>query len=399
MRWKAQNLSRTFQTQSNRKLFGLSILLLLATPLAGCQTLSSALADWELAPQAEISEAQAAVIEESPAAIAQEIERLNQAIAATTETDNDWGSLHFERAYYHHISEDFETAIADYDIAVADYGDLDSQLYSDRAMAHESLGNDAAAVADYTKAIAIDQGWADETTALALTYLRRGEAHESLEDVDGALADYNTAIALDPSLEYAFYYRAFLHHGQDNLSQAIQDFTRYIQLTPEPDSWAYYSRGVAYEEFDRAPQALADYSEAIALNNWGNGDPELDQRDQADAYFARAWLHHDLGNYRRAIQNYSESLQLNPIDSLTLYNRGLAQDENGNLDQALADYSSAIELNENWGMIDLSGNYLGLGSAFYNRGLVYEAQGKAALAEADFQASDRERQALEERES
>ena len=144
---------------------------------------------------------------------------------------------------------------------------------------------------------------------------------------------------------------------------------------------------------------MADYSEAIALNNWGQGDPELNQRDQADAYFARAWLHHDLGHHRKAIQNYSESLKLNPIDSLTLYNRGLAHDENGELDKALADYTSAIELNENWGMINLEGNYLGLGSALYNRALIYERYGKTALAQRDFQESASEKQALEQHQS
>lgn len=394
MGWKANQLSQQSRTRGTRKLLGLGLVLFVATPLAGCQSLSYSLAAWERSQANVIEEAQAAVTEESPEAITHAMERLTEAIAAATESANDWGGLHYERAYYHHIRDDFEAAIADYNIAVAAYGDRNSQLYLDRGLAQESFGNGEAAIADYTKAIAINEGWADEAEALALSYTRRGEVYESLANVDAALADYNTAIALTPSLARAFYNRAYLNQSQDNLNQAIQDFTRYIQLTEKPDSWAYYSRGLAYEAYDRSSQALADYSEAIALNDWGNGDPELDRQDQADAYFARAWLHHDLGNHRRAIQNYSESLKLNPIDSLALYNRGLAHNANGNLDQVLADYTRAIEINKNWGTIDPEGSYLGLDSALYNRGLIYESQGKAALAQQDFQSSAMEKPAL-----
>lgn len=56
----------------------------------------------------------------------------------------------------------------------------------------------------------------------------------------------------------------------------------------------------------------------------------------------------------------------------------------------------AIELNENWGMIDVEGNYWGLGSALYNRGLIYESYGKTALAQRDFQAAALEKQALKQ---
>lgn len=375
------------------RFLGVGLTLICVGPLASCAVPNSAMSG-PLSENAAITEAHAAELGESPADIAQQVDQLTLEIAAATEAENDWGGFHYERAYYHHISGQLAAAIADYDIAVAAYGDRDSQLYSDRGLAHSAGGNGAAAIADFTKAIAIDQGWTDEAEALALTYVRRGEAHESLDHFDQALADYNTAIALEPHLSSAFSCRAYLHQRQDNLSLAIQDFTRHIQLSDNPTSWAYYGRGIAYETSGRSPQALADYSEAIALNDWGNGDRALDQQDQADAYFARAWLHHDLGNYRRAIHNYGESLKLNPIDALAFYNRGLAHEESNDLDRALADYTRAIQLNKNWGVIDIEGDYWGLASALQNRGRVYEHQGNIALAQADFQAATREKQGL-----
>ncbi len=397
MRQNSRRSSQPSRKRGTQKLLGLGLMLFYAAPLAGCQNLNSSLIkDWGFSQGEGIPEAQAAATKESPETIAQEIQRLTQEIAQLTASHKDWGRAHYERAHYHRINDDFDAAITDYNIAATAYGDRDAQLYSDRGLAHESLGNGEAAIADYTKAIAVNEGWADEPETLAVTYASRGEVHESLKNLDAALADYNTAIALDASLSYAFYDRAYLHHSQENLIQAIKDFTSYIQLTAKPGSWAYYSRGVANEDYGRSAQALADYSEAISLNDWGQDDPELNKQDQADAYFARAWLHHHLGNYRRAIQGYSESLKLHPMDSLTLYNRGLVHDENGDLAQALADYSSAIELNQNWGQIDISGNYLGLGSALYNRGLIYQLQGNGELAQGDFRASKAAEKALEQ---
>lgn len=344
-----------------------------------------------------ITEAHAAPVEVMDRS--SELKRLTQEIDAVDASDRDWGYLHYERAYHHHRNEDLEAAIADYNIAIQAYGDRDAQLYADRGLAYETLGELAAALKDYTKAIAINRNWNDGEGALALTYAWRGDVNESLENIDAALADYNTAIVLDPSLGHALFNRAYLHYDQGNLSQAIQDFTRHIQVADSVDSWTYYGRGLAYEDYEGTAQALADYSEAIALNQWGNDDPALEQQDQANAYFARAWLHHYQGNNRRAIHNYSEALKLNPNDSLTFHNRALVQEELGRFDLALADYTGAIELNENWGVIDAEEDYLGLGSALYNRGLIYERQGKTVQAQADFQAALLEEEALENRES
>lgn len=70
MRWKAKKSSLQLCIRGAHQLLGLGFFLLLAAPLAGCQTLSSSWTDWELSPGNAVEEAQAAEPEESPEEIA-----------------------------------------------------------------------------------------------------------------------------------------------------------------------------------------------------------------------------------------------------------------------------------------------------------------------------------------
>jgi len=51
------------------------------------------------------------------------------------------------------------------------------------------------------------------------------------------------------------------------------------------------------------------------------------------------------GQYDQAIADYNKDIEINPIDAVAYYNRGIAYGLNGQYDQAIADYTKAIELN------------------------------------------------------
>jgi tetratricopeptide (TPR) repeat protein len=65
------------------------------------------------------------------------------------------------------------------------------------------------------------------------------------------------------------------------------------------------------------------------------------------------------GNYQDAIADFSQALQIDPNDSDTYYNRGYAHHSLGNYEKAIADYSEAIRLNPQFAQ------------AFSNRGYTY----------------------------
>ncbi len=104
-------------------------------------------------------------------------------------------------------------------------------------------------------------------------------------------------------------------------------------LTSEPtaDDW-YLSAGDKYIKGDYRG-AIADFNQAIQLN------PEF-----AFAYNDRGTAHYGLGNYRGAIADYDKAIQIDPEYAGAYYNRGIARSEIGDQQGAIADYNKAIQI-------------------------------------------------------
>jgi tetratricopeptide (TPR) repeat protein len=92
---------------------------------------------------------------------------------------------------------------------------------------------------------------------------------------------------------------------------------------------------------------------AIAYNNRGNGFSGI-------------------GEYERAIHDYSESINLDSHDPKPLNNRGVAYQKTGEYDRAIEDFNAAIALDQSYA------------SAYANRGETYQKKGEFALALKDF---------------
>ena len=79
--------------------------------------------------------------------------------------------------------------------------------------------------------------------------------------------------------------------------------------------------------------AITDYTQSIRLNP-----------DDADAYNNRGIAKSKLGQHFAAIADYDIAIRLNPDDADTYYNRGIAKDDLGQHFAAIADYDIAIRL-------------------------------------------------------
>jgi tetratricopeptide (TPR) repeat protein len=129
--------------------------------------------------------------------------------------------------------------------------------YYNRARAHRAKGDNAQALADYTRAI---QTMPD----FAIAYQNRGVVYNALGDRQRAIADYTRAIQLQPNLAVAYNNRGVALNASGNSQAAVQDFTRAIQLEPG-NPWAYNNRGDANFRLRKWNEAIADYSHALAL--------------------------------------------------------------------------------------------------------------------------------------
>lgn len=70
-------------------------------------------------------------------------------------------------------------------------------------------------------------------------------------------------------------------------------------------------------------------------------EPSMD----AEAYYNRGIAYDNKGEYDRAIADYNKALEINPRHAGAYNNRGLAYYSKGEYDHAIADYNKAIEIN------------------------------------------------------
>ena len=68
------------------------------------------------------------------------------------------------------------------------------------------------------------------------------------------------------------------------------------------------------------------------------------------------------GQYDQAISDYTKAIDLNPRDDVAYYNRGVAHAAKGQYDQSIFDCSKAVEINPNFAEA-----YLGRAVAYYFR--------------------------------
>jgi tetratricopeptide (TPR) repeat protein len=92
----------------------------------------------------------------------------------------------------------------------------------------------------------------------------------------------------------------------------------------------------------------------------------------AKEHFNRGFVYGELGEYRKAIQEYDKAIQLDLNYASAYQNRGIAYDELGEYQRAIKDYDKAIQLDPNDG------------DAYYTRGNAYVRLGEWVLATQDY---------------
>jgi poly(3-hydroxybutyrate) depolymerase/Tfp pilus assembly protein PilF len=125
-----------------------------------------------------------------------------------------------------------------------------------RGLERHNAGDLAGAIAAYTRAIELDDKYAD-------AYNNRGVAYMTQKDYTSALADFTRSLQISPS-DTAYNNRGSILFSQQKTEEAIADFTEGIKLKPSAEGYA--NRGLVYYQTNRDALALADYARAIELN-------------------------------------------------------------------------------------------------------------------------------------
>jgi tetratricopeptide (TPR) repeat protein len=178
----------------------------------------------------------------------------------------------------------------------------------------------------------------------------------------------------------------------------IEACTQLVQRSDQPPdelARAFKNRGSANAEIGRQDEAIADFTQAIALNpNYaiayaGRGEAKLAKGDFdgaiADytetirvkanypvAFVSRGYAYLVKGDFDHAIADFTEAIRLAPRGVIAFNNRGVAHKQKGELDLAIEDYAAALQLNPSYAL------------AYNNRGYAYEAKGQKQQAIDDF---------------
>ncbi len=236
----------------------------------------------------------------------------------------------------------------------------ETQTPLDRSFAYSSAG--------YIKLENQELDLAEDYFSRALTfdansdiaYAGRGVAEFAKGAYEQAIADAKKAVELKPGAHPESYLILGTLADRDGDHEARIDYmNKAIALAPEYAE-AYAGRGNGYLAENRYDLALADFNKAVALK------PELSgplQQNFEIIYIERGGLRGKDGNYGAAIDDYTRALQLNPLNTRALNDRGDAYYMTGDFDRAIADFTKAIES-------DPSYSY-----AYTNRGLSYFKMG------------------------
>jgi tetratricopeptide (TPR) repeat protein len=195
----------------------------------------------------------------------------------------------------------------------------------------------------------------DETDAL---YAKRADMMVAKGRYIDAIENYSKAIKQKPCAA-AYQNRGYAYQQSGELTAAMADFNRAIGLNPKL-AQAYVNRGILYQTLGKLDHALEDYGRAIRINH-----------NLADAYNNRGGARLLKGDLRGAIADFNRvialgpkykanalCLSLNPLVLPRTYaSRGLAWEHLGNLDHALADFSTSIRLDPDFAIpLNLRGN-------------------------------------------
>ena len=96
-------------------------------------------------------------------------------------------------------------------------------------------------------------------------YQNRANANFVLGEYETAIADYNKAIELNQKEPSIYFSRGLAHFNKQSYTTAIADFDKVIELDPK-EAMAYFKRGNALEKTGNFEKALGDYQKAVELD-------------------------------------------------------------------------------------------------------------------------------------
>lgn len=228
------------------------------------------------------------------------------------------------RGLVHDRMKRFEAAVADFTEAVQ-LQPLSASFLHNRGHAYRGMGRLADAVKDFTASIALDPDSAAVYSSRAFAFRKQERYEDAVKDYTTAMEkhtddrlpedhpawvkawnnrayclarlgrfaeaveDYTAVLSADPTNTHALHNRAISFEKTNNYYACIEDLTQLIAVisrrlngesSGDDSTWmteddnsrgealssAYYSRGAAWAKLNHIPEAIEDYTKALAVD-------------------------------------------------------------------------------------------------------------------------------------
>ncbi|XP_009472781.1 PREDICTED: tetratricopeptide repeat protein 6 [Nipponia nippon] len=198
------------------------------------------------------------------------------------------------------------------------------------------------AIQDFTAVI-------KEDPSNAQARLYRGRAYAKQQQYRNAIQDLAAAVHLDPSCWLAFYYRGCVLRQIDP-QRAVQDFSVSVLINDTQENFcSFLHRGILYSEQCQWSLAICDFESVLALDS-----------SVIFAYLniGLILLLH-LDQYYEAIRQFTNAIEIDPLNVRAYVCRAQAYHKIRNLPNAVKDINRAIHLYPNKSQLCmLRGQYL-----------------------------------------
>ncbi len=303
------------------------------------------------------------------------------AFSKSIEFNPKFAEAYYNRALTYRRKGDTDTAIADYSSAI-EYDPEYTEAYFNRADAYISKLNFDAAISDLTAAINL------HPNGIAVIFTDKGTSYVNKMDIDPSVVIQKNGLARILTLRGGVFYLI------GDMAAAMNDLDRAIVADPEY-AGAYTRRGRTYLELKNFDAAIRDCEKALEIEVTSGAaqkcrteasdakakfmariielsNPVRETPDDHTGYFYRGNVYLEYRDLENAIADYDRALELNPKSAFAFSNRGMAYFHKGDFDRAIQDQTSAIALNP------------AFADAIAKRGLAFQAKGDIDAAIAEF---------------
>ena len=236
-----------------------------------------------------------------------------------------------------------------------------------RGDVHRELRDFESAIADYSIAIKNAEYHGGFNTVFIEGHLKRGFARINNKEDQKAVEDASVILKSSPRHTGALQLRALAYANLQQFDEAIKDYTRVINNS---DFFveAYVGRGRAHFYTDKLDKAIRDLETALekdpcniaaldliaqAHSEVGNLEEAMKSIDTAISlipniyglHIIKADIHLKQGEHDLALEEYNVAVELNPHSSTAVTQRGIFYHTTSQDELAKRDFDKAIELN------------------------------------------------------